>query len=218
MRGAGRTIDAAALERSRWALGTEILMSEILTRVWTGAVAAADRRAGGDELSPAARSILFGHAEARQRVLQRIAADPDRPPRSASRLDQLRRVCERWTDLLLAPLAGICDVAAIAHDAARVADFAQDRRDAQRLVAAQARGLLDASLRSTFRRWPAPPTGNADLNSQIAAAIMACLDCEQLDRPGSRPESVTYAWLFQARVTSAAAAAQRLVDELLEGG
>jgi hypothetical protein len=207
----------AMTDRSCWATCTEILTSEILARVWTAAAAASDRSARLSELSPVAHSILFGHQEARRRVLNLIATGHERDERTAGQLDQLRRVCERWTDLLLAPLAELCDLGPFAHDLARAADFARDRHDErQSRVGSAAREILNASLRSTFRRTSAMPSRNADLNAQIAATILACLNLERLEATDVRLESRTYCWLFHSRVLNAAADAERLVAGLLD--
>ncbi|HEV3417777.1 MAG TPA: hypothetical protein VG056_13210, partial [Pirellulales bacterium] len=88
---------SAALARSCSATCAEILTSEILTRVWTAAASASDEIARTSDLEPIAQSILFGHQEARQRVLNLIGAGLDREASAAARLDKLRRVSERWT-------------------------------------------------------------------------------------------------------------------------
>ncbi|HKD36592.1 MAG TPA: hypothetical protein VKB78_07320, partial [Pirellulales bacterium] len=194
---AGRSNAAVAENRGCWATSSEILTSEILTRVWSAAVSAADRANGTSDLAPAAQSVLFGHQEVRRRVLNLIAIGRDRKERAAERLDRLRRVCERWTDLLLAPLSAFCDLKPLAHDVSRVADFSRDQHDERKATfSSRARQILHASLRATFRRAATAPSRNADLNSQIAAAIVACLDLERLDAAGVKLERPTYGWLF----------------------
>jgi hypothetical protein len=210
---------SAALARSCTATCAEILTSEILTRIWTAATAASDQTVQASDLEPIAQSILFGHQEARHRVLNLIAAGIDREASEAARLDKLRRVCERWTDLLLAPLAALCKIGDFAHDPARVDDFAQDRLDeGNSPFAPRAREILSASLQSTFRHGPFSPTSTADLNASIAASIFACLGAECFEAPGVRLGSLTYGWLFHARVLNATSDAQRLVAELLNAG
>ena len=51
----------------------EILASELLTRLWTAASAAYDRRRDDEQLAPVARNVFQGHLEARRRLLQLIA-------------------------------------------------------------------------------------------------------------------------------------------------
>ena len=47
-------------------------------------------------------------------------------------LNGLRRLTERWTDMLLGYLAGNVDVAEFAFNATRASDFAADLRDERR--------------------------------------------------------------------------------------
>jgi hypothetical protein len=199
----------------------EVLISEILTRVWAAAALASDRRGESTELAPVAQSILFGHHEARVNVLNLIAADlkgrPGSRQRQAQRLDRVRRVSERWTDLLLAPLAKFCDLEVIAHDPARVRDFAEDRIDERDSPTAdRSRAILNSSLHSAFHRFAAWPNRNADLNSQIAAAILNCLNLDSLDPASTTLEGPLSSWLLQARLLNATNETERMVSDLLE--
>jgi hypothetical protein len=219
--GGSRAVDARMEHPACFATCLEVFTSEVLTRVWAAAAEAEDQRSELTEFAPTAHSILFGHQEARSRVLNFMTTDlegrPSRWQQQAQRLDRVRRVSERWTDLLLAPLADLCDLEAIAHDPARVRDFAADRideRDAP--TAKRARTILNLSLHSAFRRFSAWPSRNADLNSQIAAAILTCLNFDSLDPAGDPLEGQTYSWLLHARLSSATSDAERLVNDLLD--
>jgi hypothetical protein len=198
----------------------EILTSEVLTRVWAAAAIAADGRSESSELAPVAQSILFGHHEARVNVLNLIAAHlqgkPGRHQQQAQRLDRVRRVSERWTDLLLAPLAEYCPPETVAHDPARVRDFAEDRIDEGDLpTAGRARALLSASLRTAFQRFSTWPSRNADLNSQIASAVLSCFDIDSLALSGGPLGGPTHSWLLFARLATATTDTERLVNDLL---
>jgi hypothetical protein len=215
-----RAADARMEHPACFATCLEVFVSEVLTRVWAAAAAAEDQRSELTEFAPIAHSILFGHQEARLRVLSFVTADlegrPSRRQRQAQRLDRVRRVSERWTDLLLAPLADSCDLEAIAHNPARVRDFAADRIDERDSpIAGRARALLNLSLRSAFRRFSAWPSRNADLNSQIAAAILTCLNFDSFDAAGGPLEGQTYSWLLHARLATVTSDAERLVQDLL---
>ncbi len=192
----------------------------MLTRVWAAASIAADERSESSELAPVAQSILFGHQEARKNVLNLIAAnlkeEPGRQHQQAQRLDRVRRVSERWTDLLLAPLAEFCDLQAVAHDPARVRDFAEDRLDERDLpTAGRARALLSASLRAAFRQIMAWPSRSADLNSQIAAAVLTCLNFDSLDVSSGSLERPVCSWLLYARLAATTTDTERLVSDLI---
>ncbi len=195
----------------------EILMAEILTRVWTAACAASDQSSGERELELIGRSVLVSHLESRRRVLNLMStAPPGAAQRAARSLDHLRRVCERWADLLLAPFAPICNLEMIAHDRRRVLDFAQDSdEDARRdeiSTTDQRRQLLSTSLRQAFQRPDTAANRNADLNAQIAAGILGCLGDASYDGP-----DVCADWLCHARLISSTAHAEQLISRLLSG-
>jgi hypothetical protein len=193
------------------ALCEEILVSEILSRVWTAALSAVDRAAGQGELEPIGRSVMVGHQDARNRVLHLIAAGKrSESARVATKLNRLRCACERWTDLLLAPLSELADVTTLAHNPARVADMADDFRDEADSVAPQRRMMFAASLKSAFPPTLGMPTLNTDLNAQLAAGVLACFDQDTVAGISLAP------WLWHARVMNATAAAERWVGELLE--
>lgn len=80
----------------------EVLASEVLTRVWTDLCVQHDRARGASETEPIARSVLIAHLEARHRVLNLLVHRPGTIDPTAGDLNELRRQCERCTDLLLA--------------------------------------------------------------------------------------------------------------------
>jgi hypothetical protein len=116
----------------------------------------------------------------------------------------------------LAPLAEFCDLESVAHDAARVRDFAEDRIDERdQPTAGRARALLSASLHAAFQQFSAWPSRNADLNSRIAAAIFTCLNFDSLSLPGGPFGGPTNPWLLFTRLSAATTDAERLINQLL---
>ena len=91
------------------ALFDEIFTGEILTRVWTGVLAAHDTIRRTDHAEPIALSVLAGHLEVRCRALTLLSTSRELPLGDITNLDRQRRLCERWTDLLLAEIAGPTD-------------------------------------------------------------------------------------------------------------
>jgi hypothetical protein len=162
----------------------EILLSEILTRVWTGFLVACDHSQGRDEAEPLARSVLSGHLEARQRALSLLLHATGVPIADAVAINQLRRKADRWTDLLLGYLAPRCDLSDLAADAQRVRDFALDWQDAPAEGAGPRWSLLMASLQDAFPIHHSARGLNADLNERIAASILACFPSEAFDSTG----------------------------------
>jgi hypothetical protein len=188
----------------------EILASEVLTRVWTAVMDAYDRHRGADLTGPVARSVFAAHVEARHRVLTLLVSGSAVTAEEAMRLDLLRRRAERWTDVLLGQLAALGDVAPLAFDPERAADFAEDFKpespeERGRLVGP----LLMSSMRAAFRRGLAPVSPNADLNAKIASSIVAFFPPELLDGTGV-PESL---WLL--RILQTTLVAEGMIDELL---
>ncbi len=188
----------------------EILVSEMLTRVWTAVLCGCDRRRGSLETEPIARSVLIGHLEARHRVLTFLVRGPNVDLAAVVRLNQLRRRVERWTDVLLGRLAGECDFGEFAFDAERAGDFGRDlqfqsRRPGGRHVWA----MTLVSLRTAFCRCLAPVSPNGDLNSRIAASVLACFPAEVFDSTGQ----FRSVWL--QRLCNTASDAQGMIAELL---
>lgn len=183
----------------------EILLSDVLTRVWTAVLAAFDRRHGAEENAPIAQRILLGHAEARNRVLTLLVHGPGISSHEALRLDRLRRRSERWTDLLIGHVCNEHDVSEFAANPAVAREFAADLRDHRGWsTESQAWPLLLASLRAAFQGVVAV-SPNSDLNRRIAAGVLACLPPELFDSTGLLQS------LWMTRISQAADDAQGLI-------
>ncbi|HEX3998504.1 MAG TPA: hypothetical protein VHX65_08150 [Pirellulales bacterium] len=218
----------SAAARSCWRAALpvcrEVLASEILTRVCAGFCAVFDRRRGSREAEPLARSVWIGHQEARRSVLSLLAAGNGLPDAEAKRLDHLRRTAERWSDRLLAPLAALGELSDLAHDSARLADFAEDAiddrvRDAAEgsahIVGDTARQLWSRSRREAFASCRRLATFNADLNAQIAASLLSCFNLEGLDEMLAPRLSAFSRSLLCQRLSTIAADAQSWIAGLL---
>jgi hypothetical protein len=196
--------------RNLQAVCEEILVSEMVTRVWSSLLTAWDYRIGSGEAQPVAANVLSGQLEASNRVLGIISYNPDTAAGSGNELNRLRRLTERWTDLLLAGLGSLVRMADFAHDAARAEEFSHDFDPTQQpAVRKQAWSLVAESLRESFTPYLRQVTPNADLNGRIAGAILACFPVEVFDSTG------VYHALWNLRVSAITANAQQLVDQLL---
>jgi hypothetical protein len=188
----------------------EILAGEVLTRVWTALLCAYDRHRGGDEVEPAARSVLIGHMEARHRALTLLVRGPGVDAESAVKLNRLRRRAERWTDLLLGHLVRLHEVSEFAFDPRRAGQFADDFR--QRGLLQQDRQvwpLTLAALRAAFRQGLSPRSPSADLNARIAGSILSCFASESFDSTGL----LRSLWLM--RLSNVADDTQGMIEDLL---
>ena len=186
---------------------SEILVAEVLTRVWTAVVVAHDRRHGEPEVEPLVRSIYVGHMEARSRALAAIIHAPGVDVEQAVELNRLRRRAEQWTDLLIGRLVTTADVAEFAADPQRAWEFSAELPETSPTAEIDDWPLLMASLRLAFQQLPhhAP---HAELNQRIAASILNCLPDDAFDTQGV-PAS-----LWQARMFSPTADAQGLLADL----
>lgn len=188
----------------------EILTGELLTRVWTAIACGHDRQAGVSYVSPVVRSVFLGHLEAHNRALHFMFHAQDYDPAEVLEINQIRRWSERWTDLLLAYLVPVCEVAQVACDPKRVADFAEDAGDQLRPAhQEQIWHLLRLALRSTFAHRLAKRSPSADLNAQIGSSILACLRGDRFAAGGTLDS------LWMQRLEATAADAESLIDELL---
>jgi hypothetical protein len=176
---------SGGLHRFAWGMFEEVFTGEILTRVWTGVLAAFDARHGTDHAQPVAQSVLAGHLEVRCRTLSLLSAARELPLTDLVELNRLRRLCERWTDLLLAEMAHGVDLSALAHESDRMLDFAADvPRKTRGAYAETRRSLVRTSLRAAFVRPTRLPAPNGDLNRQIAAGVLGCFQPELFDGAG----------------------------------
>ncbi len=153
----------------------EILVSETLTRVWTAAIGAFDRRRQTREGEPVVRSVLTGHIEASIRALRLLVHASGAPTEDVFLLNRMRRQTERWTDLLIGYLAATHDVLEFAADRQRAEQFARDAREQPAWQSAQtAWSLLQTSLRAGFATATRGETGNEELSAQIADSVRGC--------------------------------------------
>ncbi len=188
----------------------EIITGEVLTRTWAAVASAHDRHHQTDESGPVARSVLAGHVEARHRALRLLVRWPELDGAEAVRLNRLRRQTERWTDLLLGYLLGLDDVAEFAFDPQRARDFSEDLRYRNQWPAgAQVWALVRGSLRETFGHDSGRPTPNADLNTAIAAGVLACFPVELCEPSGM------FGSLWLLRMAHLAEDTQHLIAEAL---
>lgn len=157
----------------------EVLASELLTRMFLAMCSGHDRLTGNIELEPVAQSIFLGHLEARNHALQWMIAGGGADLATAVDCNRFRRRVERWTDLLLGRLASYCDVKPLAFEAERALDFAEDFDTAQ-ATNQFAWNLAVSSTRISFQAMT-QPTIHAELNRNVASAVLGCLGDQVFD-------------------------------------
>jgi hypothetical protein len=188
----------------------EILTGEMLTRIWTAAACHRDRQCGSSYVSPVVRSVFLGHLEARNRALNFMFHAQEHDRDAVLDINRVRNRSERWTDMLLAYLTPLGDVADLAFDRKRAIDFAEDVLDHFRQShAGQSWQLLRAALQNSFGDCLAETAPNGDLNAQIASSILAGFRPEVFDAT----DDLGSLWMERLEYTTADAEA--LIEELL---
>jgi hypothetical protein len=188
----------------------EIIVTELLTRIWTATAAAHDAARSTQDLEPVARNVLAGHLDARRRLLTLMADDSVIDLSEAARLNQFRRRVERWTDMLLAHLADSIDIAEFAFEPERACDFADDLdHGAARADLPFTSQLVLVSLRASFADGVSERSPNRDLNRHIGSALLGAFPSDAADT----------AWLAEPlwlqRIHQSTSDAEGMIEELL---
>ncbi|MGY8771263.1 MAG: hypothetical protein ACKVH8_22850 [Pirellulales bacterium] len=188
----------------------EIMIGDILTRVWTSLCISFDHIHQTDSAEPVARSVYIGHLEARNRALNMMVYGRGLDAESAVKLNRLRRRTERWTDMLLGYIAVDSDIENLGHDPERVEEFSKDiREQKQNEFSDAAWPLLLSSALDAFGTTATNIVAHGDLNRKIAASIMSCFGPEMFDSTG------VIRSLWEVRISNVADDAQGMVEQLL---
>lgn len=161
-------------------LSQELLVSEVLTRVWT-ATAAIIPHPAQEEIELLSRSVYSGHLDARRRVLTRLLEACELGFERARRLDVLRRRCERWTDMLLGSLPNPLVTQEFSFDFGRVKEYHRTffRTAVNARVAAETLYLCSVRQESGGIRTSAFP--NRALNRRIIMDLIGCFGHDVVD-------------------------------------
>lgn len=188
-------------------LNEEIMASEILTRVWATLGCAVDKRTNTNEAEPFVRSVFNGHVDARHRMMRLAFEKMDLPAVRARKTDRVRRLAEKWTDILLGFVDASCDTSEFAFETERVTDFASSVGGHAHPDLAQS--LIMVSLKSAFENGFANNCPNASLNRQISASVLSCFSPDVFDSVG------VFKSLWQTRMANVAKDTQGMLDALI---
>jgi len=161
----------------------EVLSAEVLTRIWTAVGCGCDAEMGVDEAAPILTNVWASHLDARHRVLALLVSGSGMQFDQVLAANRVRRLSERWTDLLLAQLVESCPAGRFAYSLRRLAQFAAETQRGTpncHLVWEVRRASLRLSLQSSFTASAANP----ELNRQIAQSILACFHADSFDSTG----------------------------------
>lgn len=116
------TRDLTGLEQ----LAMRILTSEMVVRIWGTVLASVDRAKQDDDLIRVAQSAVGCFTRSRNSLLSLLLEVPEQDQLHAQRIDRLRRRCERWTDLLVGPIAVNSGCFEFAFSPERALDFGEE--------------------------------------------------------------------------------------------
>ncbi len=151
-------------------LAHEILVAEMLLRVWGSILAAQDRQRDSTSARPIIEHVILNVQHARSKTMELVvhAGDP------AAAIDRFRRRCERWTDVLIGPVLARHGTAMFAHDPRRAWEFGEEQLTSEAVAGADQ--LMQASFRAAFRDASVEKTLTARWTDVIAAILDGCPD------------------------------------------
>ena len=187
----------------------EILLSDLLTRIFSAAMVTHDVYHQSDELRGLAHGIHIGHIEAKNRALRIMLKGQAANEEAFENMNALRRRIERWTDLFLAQLPLCKESELFAFDLSRLNDFRLENRLADSEEKYRRQQVFQASLASDLKSLSIQFPANPELNRQVAAGVISCFAADRFDSFGL-PKSVTHVWMEKAHMDT-----QMLVDHLI---
>lgn len=173
LRSAGRNA-RPQLRQELEALLSEFFVSDVLIRLWSAVLTAADSRRGTSHGEAIARHVHVNHLQARYLALKWIVERHRLPRPSMMRLNALRRSTERWTDMLLGRLVCCHDVADFAFDEQQARDFGEAQlayRDAG--TGQVAWDLILAGARLNFPTSTSTSPWRTACLRRVASAVLA---------------------------------------------
>ena len=129
----------------------QILINDILNRVWTVVTISADRHRG-EEISETLMSNVFrGHLTIRHKALSLCLRNDSLSSQQLIYINKLRASSERWSDLLCSMLMGKFDLWDYAYDLSRAREFFRERFDHDTMKPrSEVWTLILAGLRHSF--------------------------------------------------------------------
>ena len=188
----------------------EILISEMLTRIWSATVLTHDWYHQQDEMHGLAHSIHVSHIEAKNRAIRILLRAQAANEEAFDRVNALRRRIERWTDMFLGQLPQGDKASVFGFDRNRVIDFNREQRESSGPEFLTRQKVLAASFSADLLRDHIPYAANPDLNREIASGVLACFPSDRFDSNGL-PKSARMIWLEKSQQDT-----QMLVDQLAE--
>lgn len=156
-------------------LSSRVFVTEMLIRTFGTLLTCLDLRSGTEDVTAIARNVASGMMQIRNRVLSETLLIPRAGHEHVLAIDQMRRRCDRWTDLLIGQIAGEHDDFPFAYDPERAKDFAGDSSSAGGSQSCAVGYLVSAGLRLEFiKHLPADPIDEPEFATMMQS-ILSCL-------------------------------------------
>jgi hypothetical protein len=193
---AGRSLAIGEWWKNHEAMLEEILVSEILVRVFAAMGAGLDHVKSQREVEPVTHSVFVSHLEARNRVLQLLLFGRGGSVIQTVQLNRLRRACERWTDRLLAPIISKHFRAKIyAFDIPRAIVYANEyHAETDANTRTTAAWLGHAAMRSVLESRVGAVVASPLANREVSQSILACLPADCFDSLGVMRNASSLRW------------------------
>ena len=174
----------------------EILVSEILTRVYAALGHGLDANAHEPEISPVVHSVHLTHLEARNRVLGIMIAGRGASTDLTARLNQLRKTAERWTDVLIGQIAVVYpETSRYGTVLERTLTFAEESAEYSPRIRQTHGWLLSATLRDSLSRQMSIETASPQENGRVCDAVLVCVRPDMFESLGT----LQSLWLHRLR-------------------
>jgi hypothetical protein len=108
-------------------LTEQILVNEMVARVWTILLMARDRYQNVDRIRAVAHNVFLGHLSVRHKALSVVLKDDRMQQQDLVAIDKLRKATERWTDMICCSLMHQYDLWEYAFNEDTAREFHKDR-------------------------------------------------------------------------------------------
>lgn len=189
-------------------IAEEIFLSEMLTRIWATYLVSVDIQNQREEYTGLVYSTFIAHVETKNRVFRLMLSAQGKNEAVFERLNQLRRLVEKWTDLFLAWFPQQEVAQQFTFDRKRLNEFVQERGYYDDQQAARQQEILISSMLRGFNQSPSKWSANPELNRRIVDGVLACLDNEAFAGTPV-PGSMRQLWVEKAHTDT-----QVLVEQL----
>ena len=187
----------------------EILLSELLSRVWSATVLTHDWYHQTDELHGLVHSVHVSHIEAKNRALRILLSGQATNETAFDRINRVRRRLERWTDLFLGQLPRGDKAIIFGFDRQSRCKTSTRSSGIRRTGICHPPASADGFVRRDLIRDRTQFAANPELNREIAAGILACFPSDRFDSHGL-PKSVQSIWIEKSQNDT-----QMLLDQLV---